>query len=50
MEVWVEVGGEKGWVLAYVYAGRLSGLEQKSVCSFRLALDMVRVLSRNWYR
>ena len=35
-----------GWVLVNVYAGRLSGLEYKYVCSFKLvASDATKICS-----
>ena len=32
-----------GWILIDVYAGRLSGLEDKLLCYFKLVGDMVEV-------
>ena len=38
-----EVGvGEMKWFLEDDYGGRLSGLDDKLVCHFKLAADMVR--------
>ena len=41
VEYW-EKGNRVGWVLTDVYAGRLSGLEDKCVCCFKLPVNTIK--------
>ena len=41
MRWWWEREKKMCWVSTNIHVGRLSGLENKLVCSFKLAIDMV---------